>query len=704
MDERDRIFEEEQRHLTETYAFLRTKEQSVADELRTLYEKARQEKADISEDLALNFHDAEEALESNMELELVNRVVDEFNIENATLTRQSRQLLTLLEQPYFARVQVHFPEEEETEDFYIGTAQLTGDSYEPVIVDWRSPIAEVYYNQQNGRTAYHVDGRPIEVDLLLRRQFDITRDRLNACFDTQIAIEDPMLLKSLSRRRSDKMQSITATIQREQNEVIRHPDEPVMLIEGTAGSGKTSVLLQRIAYLLYQKRASVRASDVYLITLNPVFENYIANVLPDLGEENPNTLTWSAFLSEAGFRAREFQDNTEPDSLDLIDRELEGFELIPTDFRGISVKGRKALPAKSIDAIYRRNRKLGTGARLIGVMEDQMVEEAEQYIRQHRNDRRGSYEELYEDTDEEAFLKEERRPDEEENGEKNDFNSASQAVRSHGWLDVPAIGRRLLGKTYLTDAERAYLYIRLTGTCSRSAKYVMIDEVQDYTEAQIRVFRAYFPQARFLMLGDEYQAIRGGTVTFERIRELFSENTPAWRGKPVTTMKLMTSYRSSPEITALFTSLLPARVGTEVQSVQRPGIRPVIRSCPDRASYLEALRGAIRDAEESGLLTAVIVNGRSAQDRLHSLLGSDAPHYIRASEAIPEHGVCMVTLALSKGLEFDAVIIPDADGGTYPDTQLKRHQLYTAVSRATERITLLAEGPLSPLLDRFTDS
>ncbi len=148
---------------------------------------------------------------------------------------------------------------------------MTDEHKRPLIVDWRSPVAETYYNQEMGPTSYQVDGRTRTVNLLLRRQFDITRDTLNSYFDTTVAIEDSLLLGALKKHHSEKLAAITATIQREQNAVIRHEDVPVLLVSGIAGSGKTSVLLQRVAYLFYQERKTLSADQIFLFTPNDVF-------------------------------------------------------------------------------------------------------------------------------------------------------------------------------------------------------------------------------------------------------------------------------------------------------------------------------------------------------------------------------------------------------------------------------------------------
>ena len=170
----------------------------------------------------------------------------------------------LLREPYFAKIALQFKEGHPAKELYIGSAGISDENYRRLVVDWRSPVAEVYYNQTMGPTSYVADGRTIHVDLQLRRQFEIEEDRLITYFDSDVAIEDKLLLASLSRGRSAHMQAITATIQREQNAVVRHEDVPVLQVAGIAGSGKTSVLMQRIAYLFYQHRGALDPTQVFL--------------------------------------------------------------------------------------------------------------------------------------------------------------------------------------------------------------------------------------------------------------------------------------------------------------------------------------------------------------------------------------------------------------------------------------------------------
>jgi DNA helicase-2/ATP-dependent DNA helicase PcrA len=237
----------------------------------------------------------------------------------------------------------------------------------------------------------------------------------------------------------------------------------------------------------------------------------------------------------------------------------------------------------------------------------------------------------------------------------------------------------------------------LTGMGDKNVRYVMIDEVQDYTAAQLMVLRRYFGRAKFMMLGDEFQAIRPGTVSFAKIHELFGED-----GRQTKELPLLTSYRSSPEITEIFTGLLPREKRIVTSSVQRPGTAPVVMACESGEDYARRLRllvhAASANAEDEQGLTAVICANRASLEKVRQILGDEAPQVIHRNQALPHSGVFLITLDLVKGLEFDGVILPDADQATYPDDLMARHRLYTAVSRATRRLSILANGELTSLL------
>ena len=705
MNEQDKIqkkiFEEEQAHLTQTHGRLRVMENELEERIKLISEKAAQEKKDIRSNLSLNFDSDTDSMETYIEFEAMSHSIDQYNIEQDAAKEKLGRVKRLLKAPYFARVTLQFDPEEEPEDYYIGSAGVSENAFEHLVIDWRSPIAETYYNQDNGRTFYMVEGRRVDVDLQLRRQYNLEEDRLHSFFDTQVAIEDPLLLQSLASRRTDKMKAITATIQKEQNAVIRCSDVPVLLVNGIAGSGKTSVLLQRIAYLFYRKRENLRPEQVYLLTINPVFRQYIDQVLPDLGEENPRTITWRDFVHIAKAPDKGPFEPAKESDLRKIENTLKSLRLEEGDFRPIMQKGRCILSRREIAKVADSLSEIEPGARFSHILADRLSEIARVKIRRiarDENEKRSAGEQAesagsaafnsmdpYAETDEPGMR--------EQNRIKNEFGGAFSAIEHFSFLDIERIGGRLTKRKKLSSAEWIWLKILLTGMGDKNVKYVMIDEVQDYTAAQLMVLRRYFDRAKFMMLGDEFQAIRPGTVSFEKIRELFGEE-----GREAVELPLLTSYRSSPEITEIFTGLLPREKRINTASVQRPGTAPVKMGCADSDDYLRRLKALINAAEEEEGLTAIICGNRWSLEKIRELLGDKAPQVISRNQALPGKGTFLITLDLVKGLEFDGVILPDADAKMYPDDLLARHRLYTAVSRATRRLSILADGELTGLL------
>ena len=685
MNEQDKnqkkIFEEEQAHLTQTHGKLRAMKEELEERINTISEKAAKEKQDIRSNLSLNFDSDTDSMETYIEFEAMSHSITQYNIEQDAAAEKLGRVKRLLKAPYFARVKLQFDPSEEPEDYYIGSAGVSENAFEHLVIDWRSPIAETYYNQENGKTFYTVNGKRVDVDLQLRRQYNLEEDRLFSFFDTQVAIEDPMLLQSLASSRTDKMKAITATIQKEQNAVIRCADVPVLLVNGIAGSGKTSVLLQRIAYLFYRQRENLRPDQVYLLTINPVFRQYIDQVLPDLGEENPRTITWRDFVHIANAPDKGPYEPAAEADLVKIERALKSLRLEEEDFRPVMQKGRCVLSRREIRRASEGLGGIETGERFMNILADRLAEIARVKIRRmERDDKENDDAEM---TDEPGVR--------EQNRIKNQYGGAFSAISHFAFLDIERIGCRILGRKKLTSAEWIWLKMLLTGMGDKNVRYVMIDEVQDYTAAQLMVLRRYFGNAKFMMLGDEFQAIRQGTASFDKIRELFGE---------VAEFPLLTSYRSSPEITEIFTRLLPREKRIRTASVQRPGTAPVKMACASRDEYVMRLRSLISAAEQEKGLTAVICGNRRSLERIEELLGEDAPPVIRRNQALPSGGVFLITPELVKGLEFDGVILPDADPQMYPEDTLSRHRLYTAVSRAIRRLSILAERNLTGLLEK----
>ena len=676
------ILEQEQAHLTKTYNKLLNIEKDLKSQISSLNEKAVEDKNDIRDNIRFDYADIETTMETLAEIEVWNRYIDTYNVESSSLGKRLDTVEKLLQSPYFAKISLQFEGEDQTEDYYIGRAAISENGYDQLVVDWRSPVAEVYYNQDNGRTSYTVEDREIPVDLKLRRQFEIEKNKLISFFDTTIAIEDPLLLQSLSQTRSDKMTAITATIQKEQNAVIRYPDVPVLLVNGIAGSGKTSVLLQRIAYLFYQKRKSLRPDQVCLITPNPIFRDYIDNVLPDLGETNPVTLTWKEFLDHVNVPvAYSEYDYTEDEGLVRIHETLSALSPEIDDFTDIFQKDRLILSKIEVFQVIKRFAKFPMGVRLVQTVMDELEAMAKNKLHNMDSDN---------DEESEGSAK---SCSAEDNRIENDFGGALSQIRHCGFVNVLHVAQRLLDTKKITAAEWLYTKMELTGICDRNMRYVMIDEVQDYTMAQLMVLRKYFPGARFMLLGDEYQAIREGTATFSGIRELFSEG-----GKTYAELPLLTSYRSSPEVTEMFASILPEEKKLMVSSVKRPGEKTLVKACESDEELTKELINLMDEYSKKSGLTAIICRNEGSLERISERLGDRSPAIISENCSLPKSGAFLIELRYAKGLEFDHVILPDAGNDAYPADELGRHCLYTAMSRATQHLAVLSKGKLADII------
>ncbi|MGI6104951.1 MAG: HelD family protein [Raoultibacter sp.] len=698
----DPIFEEEQQHLSKIYDQLESMAFALEAKMEKNSKDAAADKIAMSSELSPNFASYSDAMETYADFASVNRVIDAYNLSESIDTQKLKSIQVLLRQPYFAKVVLQFNPGEEPKELYIGTAGISDESYRRLVVDWRSAVAEVFYNQESGHTSYQANGRTIEVDLILRRQFDIDKNELKAYFDTTVAIQDSLLLASLSKQRSSHMQAITTTIQKEQNHVIRHEDVPSLLVNGIAGSGKTSVLMQRVAYLFYQQREKLSPDEVFLLTPNPVFQHYIEKVLPDLGEKNPECMTWDEFME--GLMPHEQKGGSvfaELETLKRIDAACENPYFDSRDFKEIRCEDERLLSVAQINQVANKYKNISSGPHRVTLMREELMKRLESRFSQLANSEKVLNEISSLSPDEQLSLFRETFDAQDEDEARLfarryvelRYAGARLALENDEWLRIGRIGMRVLRAENLGSVEWLYLKLALTGLCKPETKYVMIDEVQDYTLAQLAILTRYFKRAHFILLGDENQAIHIGTASFDEIREFFQEA----RG-PLKESRLLTSYRSTSEITQLFAGLLEKDERLKIRSVQRSDKAPIITAYEDEEEYEEALSRAIYQAEENEGLTAVILPHKYQVKQLKKKLGENSPFIIDAQAILPSHGVILVPLKLAKGLEFDHVIVADASDRVFPDDELSRRRLYTSISRATRTVTILAKGTLTPLL------
>ncbi|MBR3314503.1 MAG: UvrD-helicase domain-containing protein [Atopobiaceae bacterium] len=701
----DKTYEEEQRHLSEVYATICSLHDELTAELERHHATAAQDLKDLSDELRPDTAgiEADEAMETLAAIETLNAVIDAYNQRHDFALERLSRVLVLLRQPYFAKVRLKMRPGRPARDVYIGAVGLTDDDRTPLVVDWRSPVAETYYKQENGPTSFTVDGRVRNVELELRRQFDIERDVLRMYFDTTVAIEDSLLLNALKRHHSEKLQAITSTIQREQNEVVRHADVGALLVSGVAGSGKTSVMLQRVAYLFYQERKSLRPDQVYLFTPNAVFGRYIDSVLPSMGEANPQVFTWRTFVAAQGLGDRD--DGAHASAQALRDLEAAVPELVADqqDMRDIRIGATTLLKAAQAKSAIDKFAQFPLGPRRLALTCDELHDRLERRLGQLSRNDEWQEEMLGLDVDEQvAVFGETVSPEDERETVEltrryvaHRFAAAHDLIDNLAWLRIDRMGSRILGGRSLNATEWLWLRLLLTGEGVKNARYVMVDEVQDYSLAQLMLLSRFFGRAHFLLLGDEHQAIREGTATWDEMRAVFSASHGG-----VEECALRTSYRSSPEITELFSSLLGDEERGTLASVRRAGVAPTIVAFDDTDEYLARLRSIAQDEHDRVGLCAIVVADRRRAAWLSKKLG-DCVTTIGRGDALPAAGVVLLDLSLAKGLEFDHVVVADAQDSVYGADDLSRRRLYTSLSRAMHEVTVLAQGTLTPLLTPY---
>ncbi|MED4782280.1 RNA polymerase recycling motor HelD [Brevibacillus choshinensis] len=248
------------------------------------------------DDVTVNFEDATEAAETYASIKQQAEVLSERERVHRHAHNQLRTLNRLVQSPYFGRIDFREETEASADPIYLGIASLLDEREEQFLVyDWRAPISSLYYDYSPGPVKYETPSGTVSGEITCKRQYVIRDGQLLHLFDTGVTIGDELLQEVLGKQADSQMKSIVATIQRDQNRIIRNEHSRLVIVSGAAGSGKTSAALQRIAYLLYRYRKTLRAEQIVLFSPNSLFNSYVSTVLPELGEENMQQTTFQDY-------------------------------------------------------------------------------------------------------------------------------------------------------------------------------------------------------------------------------------------------------------------------------------------------------------------------------------------------------------------------------------------------------------------------
>lgn len=613
-------------------------------------------------------------------------ILNHFALGESVINKHKR-LTKILAIPYFGRIDfLEKKENSKVMPIYIGIHTFYDpESRATLIHDWRAPVSSMFYDHELGEAGYRSPSGEIKGVISLKRQYRIRGGKMEFMIESALTVHDDILQKELSSNVDDKMKNIVATIQREQNQIIRNEDIRTLIIQGVAGSGKTSIALHRIAYLLYTFRDSISSKDILIISPNKVFSDYISNVLPELGEETVPETSMEQILSGVLEHKYKYQtyfglvnELLEKPSSSLIDRiaykasfgfisELDKFilHIENTYFKAADVKLTKyiTIPAPFIEEQYLRFNRYPIRRRF-DAMADYMLDMLKiQYTFTVTTTGRN-------------LLKKEIRLMFAGN---NDIQVYKDFFK---WTNNPGMFKMRKGHTleYSDLAPLAYLHLALEGNGNQPfrVKHLLIDEMQDYSPIQYKVIQKLFP-CRKTVLGDAGQSVNPyGSSTAETIQKSLTASE---------IMKLCKSYRSTFEITDFAQKIHP---NAELEPVARHGEKPQILQFSSAVEELSGIMGLISTYRKSGYKSLGIIckteqQARKMADMLKSY-ANDISFLSSQSSAFVQ-GIVITSAHMAKGLEFDEVIIPQTDERNYR-SEIDKSMLYVAVTRAMHRLTL----------------
>lgn len=624
----------------------------------------------------------------------------------------------MIKSPYFARIDFKFDDEDEFEKIYIGRSSLRKNSYQEMYVyDWRSPIASIFYRFMTGEAFYDAPCGRVTGELNLKRQYEIKNGKLEYFFDSDVQIVDEFLRQLLSQNTTAKMKAIVETIQHEQDVVIRDMENDLLMVQGVAGSGKTSIALHRAAYLMYQGlQTKLSANNIMIISPNSIFEQYISNVLPELGEDNVISSVFedilSALLIGRKIQSRnDFLENLIVNSkykeisrnsiefktssffreiLDqfLIDIPRQWIEFEDVYYEGKCVVSRQILKDKI----------LGRTETPLGIK----LEQLEDYIleqifgtgkgRGHKEEKNLIKQEI------QKFIK----IDIVElykilfSNEAYFYSLLQNSNLSQGIKSIWEYTRENLeaDRLYYDDAIAiAYLYLKIYGTNKyKNIKQVVIDEAQDYYPLQYEIFNLLFSNAKFTILGDMKQTLakKEDISFYEQIQKILNK-------KKSSLIMLDKSFRCTNEI--LNFSLKFIEKSSQIKSFNRNGDSPKVYIADNSEIFIDEIVKEINLCQEKGFQSICLI---CKTEKNSIYLFNKIKHkldiqLIKNGSVSDLQGVFILPVYMSKGLEFDAVLICDADSQNYHDEDDK-NLLYVACTRALHKLSLFCENEVSPLI------
>lgn len=589
--------------------------------------------------------------------------------------------------PFFGSVDFIYEGEEEPECFYIGIgnfAERTGSL--PLIYDWRAPVSSLFYDYDKGAASYEAPGGVMTGEIDSKWQYKIRRGKMIYEFESDVKIDDEILMEELGNHGDTSLKSIVRTIQKEQNAIIRNTKDKVLVIQGAAGSGKTSVALHRIAYLLYHDRKKLKSSNILILSPNSVFSDYISHILPELGEENIREMSFDLFAyrelkeyaadtqdryhhieermkTEDEKREARFLWKQSQDYIGAVESFLVTIEDELMNFTDVKFKGMEKSEEEILKLFYYKFPETPLLERMENVME-YVVDEYEtlsgrDFVEEELDIIRSKFMRMYET--------------------KDVYEIYNWILSANGWETLPDVPREQRVIPYEDVYPLLYLKYRLcTSKKHKGIRHLVIDEMQDYTYLQYVILNQIF-QCNMTILGDRAQSID------DKMNDVLLF-LPKIFGKEIRRIEMKESYRNTIQI-ARYAAAVTGVEG--IKYLERQGKEVEEISCANRFDAIDQVGKRLNIGEDGFETAAVLTMTEEEALELFTYLEKQREDvfYMDRDSNNFHKGITVTTYYMAKGLEFDQVFVV---GGKKENPFYKQYK-YICATRALHELYVLEE-------------
>ncbi|HLT55239.1 MAG TPA: RNA polymerase recycling motor HelD [Bacillota bacterium] len=763
-------FQQEQKRVDHVIETIEEQIQRLEKETKERRDEVIHIRKHFWDDIKVNIDTFDDYLETIIGLRQEAQALSVTQSTHRHAAKRLSMLRRMKDIPYFGRIDFTEEGTSAPEQIYIGISSLMDSSGEDFLIyDWRAPISSIYYDYQPGPAEYTAPEGTVKGMLEKKWQYLIRDGQLESMFDTSLTIGDEILQQVLGKSTDKHMRNIVATIQKEQNRIIRHDRGRLLVVHGPAGSGKTSAALQRIAYLLYKYRDQLNASQIILFSPNSIFNSYVSNVLPELGEENMQQVTFQDYLDHRLRQDFEIEDpydqleyvltasNTPSFAIRMASIRFKAsthfYEAITSYrkaledsrmlFKDIRFRGKTIVTAEKItDKFYSNDTSLKFHNRLEKIQhwlleqvkEMEMNEWSKPWVQEEME--LISNEEYYKAR---TYLAKKRGYQREEIADyeidpkdlaklivRRRLKPVRKQIREFRFIDMKGLYKQLFAdsslikqwlknklpheweeicrltmeklndnKLFYEDATPFLLLkeLILGFQTNSSIKHVVVDEAQDYSPFQYQFLKRLFPFARMTVLGDFNQAIFPHASEMADFRTLSDLYGP----KETDMINMERSYRSTKPIIEFTRRLLPE--GEKIIPFQREGEKPGLTTVSNHDELHRQIAKKVAAWRKEGYQSIAIIgkSAKESQKAYDGLSSIDGIKLLKNSSIEYEQGIVVVPSYLSKGIEFDAVIIYDASEKVYGDESLLR-VFYTSCTRAMHELHLYSVGEPTPFI------